>query len=196
MLLIDYCQSVKGQVVSVVSETMPQLRKGAMRDFENIMKQHLYWKDGNWNATNSVYTFKETGTIMEFFSADDSDRVRGPRRDVLFVNEANNLDLETYTQLEIRTRKIVFLDWNPVAEFWWYTDVAPYVDHDFLTLTYKDNEALSEEEVKAFEVHKNNPNKANWWKVYGEGQLGEAEGRIYTNWLQIDFVPHESRLEV
>lgn len=195
MLLIDYCQSVNGQVVSVVSETMPQLRKGAMRDFENIMKQHLYWKEANWNRTNSVYTFTETGTIMEFFSADDSDRVRGPRRDVLFVNEANNLDLETYTQLEIRTRKIVFLDWNPVAEFWWYTDVAPFVDHDFVTLTYKDNEALSEEEVKAFEVHKNNPNKASWWKVYGEGQLGEAEGRIYTNWLQIDFVPHEARLE-
>jgi len=195
MWLIDYSQTHKNEVVSVVSETLPHLRRGAMRDFLAILKAQNMFVDKQWNATNSIYTFKETGTIMEFFSADDADKVRGPRRDVLFLNEANNVPLETYTQLEIRTRKIIWLDWNPVAEFWWYTDVAGYTDHDFLILTYKDNEALLRGEIEAFEQHSKNPNKANWWKVYGLGQLGEATGRIYTGWQIIDDLPFECRTE-
>jgi phage terminase large subunit len=185
---------MSNQVISVVSESMPHLRKGAMRDFESIMRMQGYWEEKRWNATNSVYTFPKNN-IIEFFSADDSDKVRGPRRDVLFVNEANNIGLETFTQLEIRTRKIVWLDWNPVSEFWWYTDVAPFYHHDFLVLTYKDNEALLQSEVEAFEAHRNNPNRINWWKVYGEGQLGEAEGRVYKGWQLIDEIPYEARLE-
>lgn len=194
--LIGYAQhkEVSNQIISVISESMPHLRKGAMRDFENIMRTQGYWEEKRWNATNSVYTFPKNN-IFEFFSADDSDKVRGPRRDVLFVNEVNNIGLETFTQLEIRTRKIIFLDWNPVSEFWWYTDVAPFYHHDFLILTYKDNEALLQSEVEAFEVHKRNPNRVNWWKVYGEGQLGEAEGRVYKNWQVIDELPYEARLE-
>jgi phage terminase large subunit len=194
MILIDYAQSTKGKIISVVSETLPHLKRGAMRDFTNIMKAQNYWKDNSWNATNFIYTF-EDGSIIEFFSADQWDKVKGPRRDVLFVNEVNNIAMETFVQLEIRTREVIFIDWNPVAEFWWYTDYAPFYDHDFLTVTYKDNEALPREEVEAFEQHKNNPNKANWWKVYGEGQLGEATGRIFIGWQIIDDVPFESRLE-
>lgn len=189
--LIDYAQSHEGELLSVVSETMPHLRKGAMRDFENIMKTHSYWKEANWNATNSVYNF-ETGSIIEFFSADSSDKVRGPRRDVLFLNEANNVSYETYDQLVVRTRKIIFLDWNPVQEFWWYTDVLPNRDVDFIVLTYKDNEALSDEIVADIESHMGNK---NWWRVYGEGKLGLADGLIYPNWQQIDDVPLDARLE-
>ncbi len=194
--LIGYAQhpNVENNIISIVSESMPHLRKGAMRDFESIMRTHGYWVENSWNATNSVYTFPNNNKI-EFFGANESDKVRGPRRDVLFINEANNIGNETYTQLEIRTRKIVWLDWNPVAEFWWYTDVAPYYPHDFLTLTYLDNEALSKEEVYSFELHKKNPNKVNWWKVYGEGKLGEAEGRIYKGWSFIPEMPFGARLE-
>ncbi len=192
--LIGYSQTFKNEVVSVVSETLPHLKRGAIRDFLNIMQEHGYYKDERWNRTDFIYTF-ETGTKLEFFSVDQSDKVRGPRRDVLFVNEANNIAYETFTQLQIRTRKLIWLDWNPVAEFWWYTDVAPYHEHDFLTLTYRDNEGLSQVEVQALEMHKNNPNKANWWKVYGEGQLGEAEGRIFKGWNIIDEIPFEARLE-
>ncbi len=189
--LIDYAQSHKStELISVVSETMPHLRKGAMRDFASIMKTHNYWKDSCWNATNSVYTF-ETGIQMEFFSADQPDKVRGPRRDILFINEANNVSYETYTQLEIRTRKIVWLDWNPVSEFWFYTDVKGASDVDFMILTYKDNEALEKSIIDSIESRRNNK---NWWLVYGEGQLGEAEGRIYTSWKELDELPQEVKL--
>lgn len=192
--LIAYCQHEKNKIVSIVSETFPHLKRGTIRDFEIIMREHGYFKESSWNKTDCTYAF-ETGSKLEFFSADQPSKVRGPRRDVLFINEANNIPLETYTQLEIRTRKIVWLDWNPVAEFWWYTDVAPYTPHDFLTLTYRDNEAMSREEVLALEIHKKNPSKANWWRVYGEGLLGEAEGRIFKGWQLVDEVPHFARLE-
>ena len=191
--LIDYAQCHQNEVISIVSETMPHLKKGAIRDFLNIMQEHGYFKDARWNKTDSIYTF-ETNSIIEFFSADQPGRVRGPRRDVLFVNEANNIIYETYTQLEIRTKKLIWLDWNPVAEFWFYTDVYNQRDDvDFLTLTYKDNEALDEAIVKTIEARRSN---LNWWRVYGEGQLGEAEGRIFRGWkTDMDGVPHEARLE-
>lgn len=197
LILIDYAQTHKNELISVVSETMPHLRKGAMRDFENIMKEHNYWLDSAWNITNSVYEF-DTGTKIEFFSADQSDKVRGPRRHILFINEANNVSYNTYEQLEIRTEKIIWLDWNPVSEFWWYQGedgtkgVKEQEDVDFITLTYLDNEALPESIVKTIEAKKD---KKYFWQVYGLGQLGEAEGKIYTDWQQIDTIPHEARLE-
>lgn len=189
--LIDYAQSTKGELISIVSESFPHLKRGSMRDFQMIMEQHNYWKPDRWNKTDYKYTF-ETGTVIEFFSADQSGKVRGPRRDVLFVNEANNIPFETFNQLEVRTRKLIWLDWNPVSEFWWYTDILPIMDVDFLTLTYKDNEALEQSIVDAIEARKENK---NWFRVYGEGLLGEAEGRIYTSWATIDEIPHEARLE-
>lgn len=191
LVLIDYAQSHENELISVVSESFPHLKRGAMRDFLNIMTEHHYFKDKDWNKTDYIYTF-ETGSKIEFFSADQPAKVRGPRRDVLFINEANNIHFETYTQLEIRTRKIIWLDWNPVTEFWWYDDILPHQDVDFITLTYKDNEALDQRIVQAIESRKHNK---NWWRVYGEGQLGEIEGKIYTNWQIIDEIPHEARLE-
>lgn len=191
-ILIDYAQRHEKEIISIVSETMPHLRKGAMRDFLSIMQEHKYFIDGRWNKTDSIYTF-ETGSIIEFFSADQPQRVRGPRRDVLFINEANNIAYETYTQLEIRTKKIVWLDWNPVSEYWVYTEVIGKRDDvDFLTLTYKDNEALDQAIIKTIEARKGN---VNWYKVYGLGELGEAEGRIYTNWkVDLEKIPDEAKL--
>lgn len=191
MWLIDYAQSTKGELISVVSETMPHLKRGAIRDFLNIMQTHHYFKDDRWNRTDYIYTF-ETGSVIEFFSADQPGKVRGPRRHVLFLNEANNIPYETYLQLEVRTSKIIWLDWNPINEFWWYTDVVPHTDHDFLILTYKDNEALDPSIIKSIEDKRHN--KA-WWQVYGLGQLGEVEARIYRGWNIIDEVPHMARLE-
>lgn len=162
-----------------------------MRDFLNIMQEHKYFKDSQWNKTDYIYEF-ESGSKIEFFSADQPGKVRGPRRDILFINEANNIPYETYTQLEVRTKKVIWLDWNPVSEFWWYTDVLPAQNADFVTLTYKDNEALDPQIVQAIESRKGNK---NWWKVYGEGQLGEVEGRIYKGWIPLDEIPPEARLK-
>jgi len=191
-ILIDKSQSdTTPKLTSITSESMPHLKRGAIRDFLSIMQTHNYFNENAWNKTDFVYTF-ETGSRIEFFSLDMPHKVRGPRRDRLFINEANNIPLETFDQLEIRTKEEIWLDWNPVAEFWWYTDVEPNRDVDFVILTYLDNEGLSQSIVESIESRRGNK---NWWNVYGLGQLGESEGRIYTGWQIIDEVPHEARLE-
>lgn len=179
-------------LTSVVSESFPHLKKGAMRDFKNIMQEHNYWDDRDWNATDSIYTF-QSGSKIEFFSADQPSKVRGPRRERLYINECNNVDYEAFDQLEVRTNLEVWLDWNPTYEFWFYTNVLNNRDDiDFITLTYKDNEGLPENIVKSIEMRKSNK---QWWRVYGEGKLGEVEGRIYTGWKTLDEIPFEARLE-
>lgn len=191
LILIDRAQTEKDKIFSVVSETLPHLKRGAIRDFLNIMETHGYYRDAQWNRTDMIYTF-ETGTRLEFFSADNSDKVRGPRRDVLFINEANNITFETYTQLAIRTNEDIYIDYNPVAQFWVHDEIIPKQDHDFLILTYKDNEGLPKAIVDELESRRD---RKGWWSVYGEGVLGDIAGKIYTDWRIIDEVPHAGRLE-
>lgn len=193
LYLIDAAQrDTKPTVTSIVSESFPHLKRGAMKDFLDIMKTHNYYQDKQWNRSDYTYTF-ETGSKIEFFSADQPGKVRGPRRDRLFINEANNISFENFDQLEVRTKEYIFLDWNPVTEFWYHTEIeGQRDDEEMIILTYKDNEALPEAIVKSIEQRKH---RKNWWTVYGEGLIGEAEGRIYTGWKIIDEVPHEARLE-
>ena len=163
-----------------------------MRDFKNIMQSHLYWKDSNWNVSDSTYTF-ETGSKIEFFSTDNGDKLRGARRDRLFINEANNIPFDAFDQLEVRTKQFVYLDWNPTNEFWFYTDIKGKRDDvEHIIVTYLDNEAVPPEIKQSIEQRKNRP---QWWKVYGLGQLGEVEGKIYKDWNIIETIPHEARLE-
>lgn len=191
--LINYCQvpQQKQKLCSVVSEAYPHLEKGAMLDFENIMKDRGYWVDSRWHGTKHTYTF-ETGNKIEFMSVDTYGKAHGPRRDVLFVNECNNLDYKIVDQLISRTRETTWLDWNPSQEFWFYTEMLNVRKNlDFITLTYLDNEALDKDMVEEIESHKHNK---RWWQVYGLGQLGDVEGKIYTDWVEIEDIPHEARL--
>ena len=178
-------------ITSIVSESFPHLKRGAILDFLSIMSQQGYFVDKRWNKTDYTYTF-ETGSKIEFFSVDQPGKVRGPRRDRLFINEANNISYDTFDQLEIRTKEFIILDWNPVSEFWYYDKVANRPDCEHLILTYKDNEALDPRIIQTIEQRKD---RKGWWKVYGEGQLGEVEGKIYKEWAIIDEIPHHARLE-
>jgi len=193
LYLVDAAQRDKSPTItSIVSESFPHLKRGVMRDFLNFMQEHQIYKDDSWNRTDYTYMF-ENGSKIEFFSVDQPGKVRGPRRNRLFINEANNISFETYEQLEIRTSEYIFLDWNPVSEFWFYSDVKGRRDDlDHITLTYKDNEALPESVVHTIEQRKG---RKGWWKVYGLGELGEVEGKIYKDWEIIDEVPRHARLE-
>lgn len=193
LYLIDRAQSdTKPTITSVVSESFPHLKRGAIKDFLEILTTHQYFKDERWNKTDFTYTF-ETGSKIEFFSVDQPGKVRGPRRDRLFINEANNVPYETFDQLEVRTKEFVFLDWNPTNEFWFYSELqGRRNDIDHLILTYKDNEALDKGIVDSIEQRQE---RKGWWQVYGLGQLGEVEGKIYKDWKILDEVPHTARLE-
>lgn len=192
MYLIGYAQSdLKPTTTSVVSESLPHLRKGAMRDFIHIMKSHYYWDPKRWSATTFTYTF-ETGSQIEFFGVEDEQKVRGPRRQRLFINECNNVPFDVFEQLEVRTEEFVFLDWNPSHEFWFYTDLVPSRDDvEHIILTYKDNEALHPNIVKSIEARRN---RKGWWQVYGKGQLGAVEGMVFSGWGILDNVPDPAKL--
>lgn len=189
---IDYAQTAENELITVVSESFPHLSGGAMLDFENIMRAQGYWNDDRWvKNPRAVYKF-ETGTKIEFISVDTLGKAHGPRRDVLFVNECNNLIYPIVDQLITRTRKIVWLDWNPSTEFWFYTEMKPNrKDMDFITLTYKDNEALDQVMISEIESHQHDK---RWWQVYGLGELGEIDGKIYTGWNIVKDIPHEAKL--
>lgn len=193
LYLINLAQSDKNPTLtSIISESLPHLKRGAMRDFKNIMKAHNYWVEDRWSETNKTYQF-ETGSEIEFFPADDDSKLRGGRRDRAFLNEVNNLKMEAFDEIEVRTREFVFMDWNPTNEFWFYTDIKGKRDDvDHIILTYLDNEAIPDEIRNSIEQRKN---RKGWWQVYGLGQLGEVEGKIYKDWQIIDEIPHEAKLE-
>ena len=189
--IIDWCQSKTNKRYDVMSESYPHLEDGAIKDFQNIMIDRGYWEDSRWNGTKHFYTF-ETGTVLKFISVDKLGKAHGPRRDGLYVNEANNIPFQIYDQLEVRTNDIVIIDWNPSVEFWYNTEIEGKLDHDFLRLTYLDClNALRAETIASIESKKN---RKNWWRVYGLGLLGETEGKIYKGWKEIDEIPHGAKL--
>ena len=196
-LLITYAIQNEGVEISIVSESIPHLRRGAIRDFLKIMKMVGMYSDSQWNKSSLTYTFTNN-SFIEFFSADQPDKLRGARRDVLFVNECNNIDWESYYQMAIRTRRFIYLDYNPVTEFWVDTELIGDKDAEMVVLTYKDNEALDESIVKEIEKAKEKAITstywANWWRVYGLGEIGSLEGVIFSNYEQIDTIPQEARL--
>ena len=192
--LMDYAQCNKRKKIDVMSESYPHLEDGAIQDFKKIMMDRGYWKDSRWNDTKHTYTF-ETNSIIKFISIDKLGKAHGPRRDVLFINEANNIEFSIYEQLEVRTKEVIWIDFNPTWEFWYYTEIkAKGIDHDFITLTYLDClNVLDQRIIDSIESKKINK---NWWLVYGLGQLGEIEGRIYTGWnVELESIPFEARLE-
>src|SRR5690554_2389145 len=195
-ILIDQAARYKSKEISIVSESVPHLRRGAMKDFEKIMKSTNRWNEKSFSRTLLKYTF-HNGSYIEFFGADQADKLRGARRTDLYINEANNVDFETYQQLSIRTSGNVWIDFNPSNEFWSHTELSNDVDAEWLILTYKDNEALSESIVKEIEKAKEKAKTSsyweNWWKVYGLGQLGMLEGVIFNNWTIIDDIPKDAK---
>lgn len=196
-ILIDKAARTPMLEISVVSESIPHLRRGAMKDFLKIMKLTNRYVDAHWNRSLLTYTFAN-GSYIEFFSADMDDKLRGARRNILYVNEANNVTFEAYLQLSIRTNKEIYIDFNPTQEFWAHTEVVPQEDADFLILNYQDNEALDENIVKEIESAKEKAKTSsyweNWWKVYGLGQIGSLQGAVFNNWKQIDKIPEEAKL--
>lgn len=195
-ILIDRAIKTPNLEISVVSESIPHLRRGALKDFLKIMMALGRYNDNQFNKSTLKYTFGN-GAYIEFFSVDQPDKLRGARRNVLYVNECNNVDFDSYYQLAIRTSGEIWLDYNPSAVFWVDRELLGQDDVDFITLTYLDNEALPETIVKEIESAKVKAETsaywANWWQVYGLGQTGSLEGVCIPDWQEIN-LPNEARL--
>lgn len=196
-VLIDICAKNPLTETSIVAESFPHLRRGAMKDFKKIMHQTNRWVEHHWRSTDSTYTFAN-GSVIEFFSADNDSKLRGARRDYLYMNECNNMTLHAYNELVSRTKIGVYLDWNPVAPFWFHEELQNDADVDFLIINYLDNEACPESALnfilKAKEKSTTSKYWENWYNVYGLGLIGNLEGVIFENWNTIDTIPSNAKL--
>jgi phage terminase large subunit len=187
-ILIDKAAKQPMTEISVVSESIPHLRRGAIKDFKKIMAFTGRWRAEGWNSTLLTYRFTN-GSYIEFFSAEQEEKLRGARRQVLYINECNNISFEAYHQLAIRTSEDIWLDFNPTAEFWAHTEVARDADSELIILTYKDNEALPETIITEIEAARDKAKDSayweNWVRVYVEGQIGSLQGAIFSTFEQV-----------
>ena len=197
-ILIDRAAKTPNTEISVVSESIPHLRRGALKDFLKIMKSTQRYVDERYNKTLLKYEFSN-GSFIEFFSADvDSSKLRGGRRSILYINECNSVSFESFNELSIRTKDEVFLDYNPTAEFWVQTELEGQEDAEKIILTYKDNEALDKGIIDQIEKNIKKAETSNYWRnwvnVYVNGVMGRLEGIVFSNWQPIDTIPNEARL--
>lgn len=171
-------RAIEKHETSVVSHTLPHIKKGAKKDFELIMQSLNVYKDKNFNKTDLIYRFNRSSQL-EFFSADNGDKLRGTSRDDLFINEANLLTYDEWKQLLMRTRGKIFLDYNPSEEYHWLYDyVLPRDDVKFIKSTYLDNyDFLPKEQIEEIERLRDEDN--NYWKIYGLGEVAQATNLIY-----------------
>lgn len=178
-------------LISIVAGTMPHLRRGAMRDFHKLLVSGGLYHERMHNRSEDIYTLGNSQ--VEFFSADDAAKVRGARRDFLFINECNNVSFDIFEQLEVRTKEQVYLDFNPVAEFWVHQKIMPLPEVTYIHSTYRDNTHLDPRIVRSIEMRKQMPGMENWWRIYGLGEIGLFEGLIYTNWETVEQFPADCK---
>lgn len=193
-LLLSYSVIAKQALtIDIVSESLPHLKRGAMNDMEDITDAEKLVEGVHFdlNRSDHIYTFPN-GVKMRFFSADDWGKVKGSKRDILFINECNRIPWEVYRQLAVRTTDTIFLDWNPDTEFW-YEEKGVNVRPDTMEIhsTYLDNPYLSDVQIAEIESNKDD---VGWWQVYGLGLTGRPQGVIYKRWKQVASIPPHARL--
>lgn len=196
-ILID--KAIKNQriKITVVAETLPAVKEGALDIFKQVMYDTNRWIEDNWNASSLTYTFG-SGSRMQFKSYDSVGKAKSSgKRDILFLNEANHIAFDIADALMIRSKE-TWIDFNPDNEFWVHTEVLPEPNSEFLLLTYYDNEACPNETIEDLELKKQKALTseywANWCRVYIDGEIGNLEGVIFNNWKPIDDLPKEARL--
>jgi len=189
--LIELCHKNSGLVVTICRKTFPALRATAMRDFFEILNREDIYNPDLHNKSDATYQL--WGNMVEFISIDQPQKVRGRKRDVLFINEANEINLEDWRQLLLRTTGRVLIDYNPSDEFHWiYDEVIPREDAAFFQTTYKDNPFLPESVV--MEIERFKEADENFWRVYGLGERGASQATVFTHWKEIDQIPNEYKL--
>ena len=188
-IVFGYCLRNKNKIISICRKTFPALRTSALRDFLEILKNHELYKEEDHNKTSSEY--KLNGNLIEFISLDSPTKVRGRKRDLLFINEANELYWEDWNQLIFRTIGRVILDYNPSDEFHWiYDKVKTRDDADFFKTTYKNNKFLEESIIK--EIERLQYTDENYWRIYGLGEIGQSKSTIF-DFREIETIPENAK---
>ena len=196
-ILIDYATKNPRKRITVVAESVPAVKDGAVKIFKDIMIDTNRWVEDRWLGNPMEYTFANK-TVIQFKSFDTVGKAKASgKRDVLFLNEGNHISFEIADALMIRSIE-TWIDFNPTALFWAHTEVLTEPNSEHIILTYLDNEACPPETIEDLMIKKAKAETsdywANWWKVYGLGELGTLQGVIFQNWTLIDSMPTEAEL--
>jgi phage terminase large subunit len=187
-LLVGIADAKPNTRISIVSHSLPHIKRGAFRDFKQILQGCGRWNEDRWRATDFYYTFTN-GSYIELFGLEDEGKARGPGRDILFINEANLINKILFDQLAMRTTGTIFMDWNPAEFRSWVYDIADNPKNVKIHSTYLDNiHNLSQQQVDYIESYKDLPDDF-MWKVYGLGERGASKELIYTQWKVCSELP-------
>lgn len=187
--LIEYAYDNKGNkpsVITICRKTLPSLKGSVYRDFMEILENEGIYNVRSHNKSEPTYRL--FNTLFEFISLDQPQKVRGRKRNVLFINEANEIDFDSWIQLSMRTTDKIILDYNPsmTPNHWIIENVKPRDDTDFYVTTYLDNPFLEQSLIDEIERLKSVNDGGNYWKIYGLGELGLISGLVFQNWEIID----------
>ncbi len=186
LLIVKALESENPLVISIVRKSMPSLRLSAMRDFFDLLKFYDLYNVENHNKTENTYLINNT--LIEFFSIDDAQKRRGSKRDILFVDEANELSSEDFFQLNIRTTQTVYLGFNPSEQFWYNDQLQNRDDITIIHSTYKDNPFLSTEQIN--EIERLEFTDKQYYQIYALGEFAGAIDLVYS-YTVVDHIPVE-----
>ena len=185
-VLCEYCQRNRdsGAIISVIRKTLPALKGSAYRDFLEILQREGWYSANDHNKSEMYYNL--FGNLFEFISVDQPQKIRGRKRTICFINEANELTWEDFFQLNIRTSDKIIVDYNPSDEFHWiYEKLQIREDADFFVSTYLNNPFLPQELIDEIELLRQADD--NYWRVYGLGERGISQETVYTHWSYGEF---------
>jgi phage terminase large subunit len=178
-MIIVYCLTTPNKIISIIRKTFPTLRGTVMRDFFEVMNELNLYQVNQHNKTENIYRFPN-GSMVEFFGADNEQKLRGRKRDILWINEANELNFEEFTQLNMRTTEKLIFDFNPSENFHWLYDLIMRKESVLIHSTYKDNPFLGESQINEIEELINYDE--SYYRIYALGEKGAAKTTIYTHW--------------
>lgn len=188
-LIFYYCPNNRNKTITICRKTFPSLRASVMRDFISILQEHKMYSEEAHNKSSSEYILY--GNLIEFISLDQPQKVRGRKRDLLFINEANELFWEDWQQLLFRTQEKVILDYNPSDEYHWiYDKVIPREDCAFFRTTYLDNPFLGDS-IKQ-EIERLKETDEQYWQIYGLGIKGITKSTIF-RYIEVNEVPEQAK---
>ena len=189
-IIFKYCTSNNNKVITICRKSFPSLRATVMRDFISILQEHNCYSEMAHNKSNSEYSL--FGNLVEFISLDQPQKIRGRKRDLLFVNEGNELYYEDMQQLLFRTQDRIILDFNPSDEFHWiYDKLITRDDCDFFKTTYLDNPFIEESIIKEIELLKYTDEQ--YWQIYGLGERSASRSTIF-KYTEVNSIPVEANL--
>ena len=187
-IIFHYCQVNSGKTITICRKTFPAVRSSVMRDFIDILKRHNKYNEENHNKSNSEYNLD--GNLVEFISVDQPQKIRGRKREFLFINEANELNFEDWQQLVFRTTEKIVIDYNPSDEYHWiYDKVLTREDVEFYKTTYLNNKFLDKSIID--EIERLKETDEQYWQIYGLGEKGISKATIF-NYTEVSKIPEDA----